>query len=213
MNRGGHLRKIVEELVDRLGRALRDIAQQVGHAAFRFAGKQIDAEIEGLLQIGRQRRQHGDAAADVKAADDHRQTELAKLAAEIERARILVRLHADQTDHATTGAADALGDPRNVDDGVALVASFDVDVDVRAEHAVVGAFLDQAIDAGEAVGWQRRAAPLDDIAVLVVVRRLDQNHSERTFGHRSNAPHSERQPRTFSLSQIVLVQPPFGNRA
>ena len=30
-----------------------------------------------------------------------------------------------------------------IDDGVALVASLDLDIDVGAEHAIVGAFLDQ----------------------------------------------------------------------
>jgi DNA processing protein len=51
MHRRGHLRKIVEELIDRLGRALRDIAQQVGHAAFGFAGEQMNAEVERLLPL------------------------------------------------------------------------------------------------------------------------------------------------------------------
>ena len=67
------------------------------------------------------------------------QPERAELAAEIERARILVRLHADQSDHAAAGGADALGDGRHIDDGVALVAGVDLDIDVGAEHAIVGA--------------------------------------------------------------------------
>ena len=34
-------------------------------------------------------------------------------------------------------SADALGHAGHVDDGVALVAGFDLDIDVGAEHAVV----------------------------------------------------------------------------
>ena len=142
----------------------------------------MDAEIERFLQIRRQGRQHGDAAGDVKAAHDDVEPERAELPAEIERARILVRLHADQPDHAAAGGADALGHRRHIDDGVALVAGVDLDVDVGAEHAVVGALPHQPVDAGERVRRQGRAQPLDDIAILVVVRRLDQLDPKGALG-------------------------------
>ena len=106
----------------------------------------------------------------------------AELPPEIERARKLVRLHADQPDHAAAGGADALGRCGHVDDGVALVAGIDLDVDVGTEHAVIGALPHQPIDAGERVRRQSRAQPLDDIAVLVVMRRLDQLDPKRALG-------------------------------
>ena len=174
INGGRHFRHVGQIIVDRLGFAVGDVAQNVGHAAFGLAGEQMDAEIERFLQIGRQCRQHGNAAGDVKAAHDDIEPERTELPAEIERARILIRLHADQPDHAAAGGADALGHRRHIDDGVALVTGVDLDVDVGAEHAVVGAFPHQPIDAGQRVRRQRRAQPLDDIAILVVVRRLDQ---------------------------------------
>ena len=74
---------------------------------------------------------------------------------------------------------------RDIDDRVALVASLDLDIDVGTEHALIRAFLEQAIDAGEAVRGDRRAQPLDDIAVVVVMRRLDQNDAERALGRAS----------------------------
>ena len=64
----------------------------------------------------------------------------AEVAREIERARILVRLHADQADEAAAGFADVAHDALDVDDGVALVIGFDVDIDIGTEHVVLGAF-------------------------------------------------------------------------
>ena len=182
INGGGHFRHVGQIIVDRLGFAVGDVAQNVGHAALGLAGEQMDAEIERFLQIGRQRRQHGDAAGNMKAAHDHGQAQCAEFSAEIERARILVRLHADQPDHAAAGSADALRYGRHIDDGVALVAGLDLDIDVGAEHAVVGAFSHQPVDAGERVRRQGRAHPLDDIAVPVVMRRLDQLDPKRALG-------------------------------
>jgi hypothetical protein len=49
----------------------------------------MNAEVERLLHFRRNLRQHGEAAAEVEAAHDHRHAESAKLTAEIERARRL----------------------------------------------------------------------------------------------------------------------------
>ena len=106
----------------------------------------------------------------------------AELPGKIEGARILVRLHADQADHAGAGGADALGDAGDVDDGVAFVAGFDFDIDVGPEHVVVRTFHDQSVDARQAVRRYQRAQPLDDIAVAVVVRRLDQGDVKGPVG-------------------------------
>src|SRR5262249_4614627 len=95
--------------------------------------------------------QHRDAAGDVKTAHHHGQSERTELSAEIERARKLIGLHADQSDHPATTCANALGDAGDVDDRITLVAGFDFDVDVGAERAVARAFLDQAVDARQAV--------------------------------------------------------------
>src|ERR1700722_17230350 len=118
----------------------------------------------------------------MKAAHDYVQAQRAELPAEIERARKLVRLHADQPDHAATGGADAFGHGGHIDDGVAFVAGIDLNIDIGAEHAIVGAFPHQPIDAGERVRRKGRAQPLDDIAVPVVMRRLDQLDPKRALG-------------------------------
>jgi hypothetical protein len=92
-------------------------------------------------------------------------------AAEIERARKLVGLNADQTDHAAAGGANAPGNGANIYEAVALVAGFDLDGDVGTQR--VRPILDQRIDAGETVRGNVGAPPLNDVAVLVIMRRLD----------------------------------------
>ncbi len=170
-----HVRRVLQIIVDRLCGAARHVAQEVGHAAFAFAGIEHDAEIECLLQFRRDFRQHRDDAADMEAADRDRDIGLAELAGDIERARILIGLNADQRDEAAAGLADVAHRLLHVDDGVALVIGFDLDIDIGAERERFGAFAQQAIDAGQAVGRNGRAPPLDHIAVGVVMRRLDQD--------------------------------------
>ena len=68
-----------------------------------------------------------------------------------ERARKLVGLDPDKTDHAAASGANTLSDGADIDDGVALVASFDLDIDVGAEHAVACTLRDQPVNARQAV--------------------------------------------------------------
>ena len=156
--------------------------EKLREPAFALPRVQDHAERLRLFQVRRQFGQHGDAAGDVEAADGDRHALLAKLAADIERARKLIRLHADQRDHSAVGE-DALRNRGKIDDGVALVVDLELDIDVGAENVRFGAFQQQAIDAGQAVRGDGRAAPLDDIAVVVVMRRLDQNDRELALGH------------------------------
>ncbi len=88
----------------------------------------------------------------MEPADHHRDIGSTKLAREIERARKLVGLHADQSDETAAGGADRPDDPLDVDNRVALVAGVDLDIDVGPERLGRGAFGEQSVDAGEAVG-------------------------------------------------------------
>jgi hypothetical protein len=81
----------------------------------------------------------------VKAAHDHWNTQHAKPVAEVESPWILLGLNADQPDHAAAGSANALRHASDVDDGVAFVAGFNLNMDVGAEDAIPGALFDQAI--------------------------------------------------------------------
>ena len=173
---------VVEVVVDRLGRAARHIAQHVGHAALGFAGEQMDAEIQRLLHFRGDLRQHREAAAEVEAAHDDRHAERAKFPAEIKRSWKLIGLHPNQADHARAGFANALGDGAHIHEVVALIEGFDLDLDIGTEHALLRAVLYQRIDAGETIGRDVRAAPLNDVTVGVVMRRLDQRDPENPHG-------------------------------
>ena len=65
---------------------------------------------------------------------------------EIERARKLVRLHADQHHHAGAGRLDHRREALGADAGVGLVEGVDLDVDVVAQHAALGAILGEAVE-------------------------------------------------------------------
>jgi hypothetical protein len=180
--RGGHVGHVVEIAVDRLRLARIDVLEELSQAAFALPCVEDHAQCLSLLEVRRQFRQHGDAAGDVETANRDRHALLAELAADVEGARELVRLHADQRDHAAIGQ-DALRDRGDVDNGVALVVDLERDIDAGAKHTRLRAFKQQAIDASEAVRGNGRAAPLNDIAVVVVMRRLDQNDRELGVGH------------------------------
>jgi hypothetical protein len=68
------------------------------------------------------------------------------------------------------------------DAGVSLVEYVYLDVDVAAEQLPFGAVLDKAIERGERIRWNRRTLLLDDVAVIIIVRRLHQ-HDTKTTPH------------------------------
>ena len=96
--------QIVHVVVERLEGAVPGVAQNQIEAAFGFAGEERDAEIHGFLEFRRQLGQHRQAAGDVKASDANRNAGRAQGTREIHGVGKLVRLHADQGDHAASAA-------------------------------------------------------------------------------------------------------------
>ena len=98
---------------------------------------------------------------------------------------ILVRLNADERDESEIAVAPKAGEERrHVDARVGLVDHLDVDGDVRPEHPPLGAIGRDAVDGGERIRRDHRPPPADDVAVVVVVRRLDQDELEAPLrGH------------------------------
>ena len=79
---------------------------------------------------------------------------------------ILIRLHADEADHAEAAVVlDLADDAVRPDAGVGLVDGEDLDVHVLAKDLIFHAFLGDAEQAGERIGRQRRLPPLDDVAL------------------------------------------------
>src|SRR5262249_48909146 len=61
---------------------------------------------------------------------------------------------------------------------VGLVVSVDADCHTGAEHPAPAGVFGETVEAGERVRRDRGLDPLDGIAVVVVMRRLDQNQVE-----------------------------------
>ena len=175
--------QVVHVVVDRLHPAGQRVAEHLGEPAFGLAREQRDAHIPRRGDIGRQLGQHRQAAGDMKPADRHLHPGGAELPRELDRARELVRLHPDQADQPGIGRGDAAGDLLYRDDGVALVIGVDVDLDIGAEHPAGGDVLGQRIKAGERIRRDPRPHPLDDVAVVVVMRRLDQLDDKAALSH------------------------------
>ena len=115
----------------------------------------------------------------MEAADDDRNAGGAQRLGDMQRARILVGLHADQADEAEIIVGAHLGDDAiDADARIGLVDGDDVDVDVGPENFALRAVVEQAVDAGQRIRRHRRAVPADDIAVVVVMRRLHQHDAE-----------------------------------
>ena len=76
------------------------VAQQAVEAAFGFAGEHRDAHVARGIEIDSAAIEHGQAAGHMEAAHRHLDAGGAEGSRDIERARILVRLHADQAEQA-----------------------------------------------------------------------------------------------------------------
>ena len=108
------------------------VAQHLVEPAFGLAGEQRHAHRLGAVEIGIDAVEHGEHAGHVEAADADLDAARAQRPGQIERARKLVRLHADQHDHAGAGRFDHRRQPLGADAGIGLVEGVDLDVDVVA---------------------------------------------------------------------------------
>ena len=174
------VREVVHEVVQRLELAAIGGAQQLVEPPLGLAGEERDTEIHRLLQLGRELRQHRDAAANVKPADADWNARGAERPRNVDGPRKLVALHADQGDQPTSVRfADLPDDAVGPDPRVGLVPGGDPDLDVFAQHPPLSAVERKAVHRRQGIGRNRRASPLDDVAVVVVVGGLDQEQVEK----------------------------------
>ena len=88
----------------------------------------------------------------------------------IKRARILIRLHADERDHAEIVVTPKAGDQRrHVDAHAGLVDRDDLDRDVAAEHLTLRAIGCNAVHGGQRIRGNHRSPPADHISIVVVM--------------------------------------------
>jgi hypothetical protein len=69
-------------------------------------------------------------------------------------------------------------DPVGADAAVGLVIGVDADRHIRSKHLALARVFGETVEAGERVRRDRRLDPLDWLAVVVVMRRLDQHQVE-----------------------------------
>jgi hypothetical protein len=183
-----HGGQVFHEIVQRGEPIGGGVAQHVVEPVLGFAGEHGDTHISAGVEFNRTAIQHRQASRDVKAAHRHGNTSRAKRPRNIERARILVGLHADQTDETEIAMRlEAREQRRHIDARIGLVDHLDVDSGVRAEHLPFGAIHCDAVDGGKRIRGDQRPPPADDIAVIVIVRWLDQNELKAPLGfHRAH---------------------------
>src|SRR6516165_1035807 len=110
----------------------------------------------------------------MKTADSDLDAALAQRPGKVERARKLIRLNTRKHHHAVAGGGDQRGEADGAYARVGLVESVDLEFELGREHAALRTIPDDAIERGQRIGRNRRAQPLNDVAVIVVVRRLHQ---------------------------------------
>ena len=171
----GQIGQVRHMIVERLQFALPSVDQDFIEARILgFAGEQADPQVLRFTQRHMHFIEHGDAARDVESANTHRITPRPELAPDIHRSGKLVALDPDQGDQRpSAGTLDVSHDTAWPDAAVGLVDDFDPDLGVFAEDLAGSAVLGDAIQAGQGVRRNRGPQPLNRIAIIVVVRRLD----------------------------------------
>ncbi len=171
----GQIRHVV---VERLKFFLEGILQHLLKTPFRFTGKKRDAHRLGAMEIGIVAAEHAHRPGDMETADPDLNAALAQRLREVERVRELIRLHADHHHHARAGLFDHARQALRTDAGVRLVKRMDLQFDIIAEDVALGAIASQAKDCRQRIGRNRGTKPLDHVAVVVIVRRLDENEAK-----------------------------------
>jgi hypothetical protein len=90
---------------------------------------------------------------------------------DVERARILIRLHADERNTSSKAGEER----QNANSCIRLVDDLDVNINVRPEHPPLSAIGCDAVDSGQRIQGSHSAPPPDHVSVIIVVRGLDED--------------------------------------
>src|ERR1700759_4425298 len=102
----------------------------------------------------------------MESADHHGHARRAELPGKVQSARKLIRLNPDEPYEPPARRLDLPRGRAHVDHRVALVAGFDLDIDVGAKSPFFPAGGQKSVDAGETVRGDGGKAPLDDVALV-----------------------------------------------
>ena len=152
-------------------------------------------------------------AGDVEPADADLNPRFAQGSTDVHRARELVRLYAHERDETMPPRLfDAPHQPLGPDARIRLVVARHDDLDVGPEHLALRTVHAQAIQHGQRIRRHSRLHPLDHIAVVVVVRGLDEDQFEsaaamRAGGHASGRAPTQMTHRGYHLSRPRTARP------
>ena len=178
----GEVGRRAEEVVERPQPVRDRVLEDAAPAALHLAEHQRDARVEHGLALGRCRGGHRHRAADVEAADEDGESFALELECEVPGPGPLVRLNADQPYHGhRTGPPEAPAEPHRIHARDDFVDRFDLDLG-RAERARTHRLFGQAVEAAQGVAGQGAAPMPDDVAVIVVPRRSNQQDNEPPGG-------------------------------
>ena len=125
----------------------------------------------------------------MKAADADRKTAGNEWSGQIDGTRKLVRLHAHQPDQRLSALfADHAHDPVGAHPPIGLVIGVEPDVDVGAEDATPPRIFGKGKKTRQGVGGNGRSHPLNGIAVVVIMRRLDHDEMKWFRSRRLHRP-------------------------
>src|SRR5262249_48854161 len=131
----------------------------------------------------------------------------AQWASDVERARELVGLYTDQADQAKTVMALKLRhDVLAAYPRVRFIAGSDVNGNVRPEHLAPGRIVRQPVDYRQRVRRHERPPPLDHIAIVVVMRWLDEHELKTTLNALCRSQHRLHLPATHHLCRCMFVR-------
>ena len=117
----------------------------------------------------------------MKAADADLHAGGEEWVGDIDGARKLIRLHADEADQGTAaGLVDLADDAVRAYPPVRLVVRVQTDFRIRPKDLAALCIFCEAIETGQRIGRDGGAEPLDRIAVIVVVGRLDDDEMEES---------------------------------
>ena len=127
---------VVERCEPTGGSVLQDCVEPV----LGFAREHRDTELAAGIELDRLPVEHREASGDVEPAHGHRDAGIAERAGDVEGARILVGLDADQRQQAEVAMRPkALEQHRDLDPAIGLVDGIDVEDDIRPEDLPFGA--------------------------------------------------------------------------
>ena len=118
----------------------------------------------------------------MKTAEADLDTSGTQGAGHVHSAWVLIRLHTDKG-HEALDAREPADDFLEVDAGVGFVHRGDLQINVVAEYPGVAAIERKAVYDRQAIRGDGGAKPLDDVAIVTVMRRFDENQVEALGRH------------------------------